>query len=186
MRISYNVFWPYSPFILPLNSSKIHPYLPLPLNFISSHLFILLTYWVPFVLPLYSWVWGHPLQHDWLSRENSLKGYSIAFQKPSMSLSYSASSGAHEPLHARMLAGLLFSRQVFLREQELLEDCKNPSRVMSGRQSRSCPLWLFSLSALSSLTVLASGFLSHKNSTRSRSLLCMDAFFPSFPWTMTI
>lgn len=85
-----------------------------------------------------------------LAGKIALKDTQSPSRSHQLSLSYSASPRAHEPLHARMLAGLLFSRQVSLREQELLEDCKNPSHVVRKTVSLSsslalqplCPLFL--------------------------------------------
>lgn len=35
----------------------------LPLNFVPSS-FYFLTHWVQFVLPIWTWMWGHPLAYD--------------------------------------------------------------------------------------------------------------------------
>lgn len=69
LRIAYSVLVKYS---FPLLSYLLPPFYP----FINTVLFLnKKTHWHQFVLFIYSWVWGHPLEYDWPTRSQTLKKY---------------------------------------------------------------------------------------------------------------
>lgn len=62
----YNVFWLYLHLPLSQLLSSVTP----P-NFVS---FFLITHQIQFMLPIYSWVWASPVEHNRPTRSHTLKG----------------------------------------------------------------------------------------------------------------
>ena len=67
LRISYNLFWFYYS-----NSSQICSYFPHP-HTLSFFVFNLIKRRLQFGLPVYFWVWGHPLEHGQPIRSHTLR-----------------------------------------------------------------------------------------------------------------